>query len=240
MPLPALLLASLLAAAEPQPVVVTGHFWAPFISPMGEPFRPRAAGDDMLAAWFYQADRNHDNVLTVDEMQADAERFFATLDTDHDGHIRSEELVRYEWEIAPDVQVMSRTRPASNDPSASSRSRNAGDSDRNRRADYAGPGRKSRFRTGDDYGFEGAGRYALLDMPEPVAAADTDFQGGISLEEFRLAAVRRFGLLDVDHENRLVLAKLEAMIPKARAAGRPKKSSGDPDTRIGNPLPSGN
>lgn len=223
MPLSTLILASLLGAADPQPVVVTGHFWAAFISPMGEPFRPRASGDDMLAAWFYQADRNRDGALTVDEMQADADRFFATLDTDHDDHIRSEELVRYEWEIAPDVQVMAKTRPAPGD----SRSRDESD-------------RKSRFRTGNNYGFEGAGRYALLDIPEPVAAADTNFEGGISLEEFRQAAVRRFALLDADKQNKLVLAKLEAMIPSARAAGKSKRKPDDPDRRIANPLPPGN
>lgn len=231
MPLPALILASFLAAAEPAPVVVTGHFWAPFISPMGEPFRPHAAGDDMLAAWFYKADRNRDGRLTVDEMQADAERFFATLDTDHDGEIRSEELVQYEWEVAPDVQLMSRTRPAAGEPAANSHSEGG---------DSPGLGRKSRFRTGKDYGFEGAGRYALLDMPEPVAAADTGFDGKISLEEFRQAAARRFALLDVQHQNALTLVGLESLLPGARSAGHPKKKPKDPDTRVANPLPPGN
>ena len=56
---------------------------------MGEPFRAHSASDDTLANWFYQADRNRDGVLTPDEMQADAERFFAKLDTDHDGADRS-------------------------------------------------------------------------------------------------------------------------------------------------------
>lgn len=243
MPLPTMILVLLLAPTQPAPapIVVTGHFWAPFISPMGEPFRPHAAGDDMLAVWFRQADRNNDGVLTVDEMQADAERFFATLDTDHDGAIRSEELVHYEWEVAPDVQVMSRTRPASNETAANTHSgRDRDRSDRNR-DDYAGPHRKSLFRTGESYGFQGAGRYALLDIPEPVAAADTSFDGGISQEEFRQAAVRRFALLDVQHQNRLTLAGLEALAPKARAAGRQSKDSkNSPDTRIGNPLPQGN
>ena len=43
-------------------------------------------------------------------MVADAERFFATLDTDHNGEIEPEELANYEYEIAPDIQVMSKTR----------------------------------------------------------------------------------------------------------------------------------
>lgn len=241
MPLPALILASLLAAVEPQPVVVTGHFWAPFISPMGEPFRPHAAGDDMLAAWFRQADRNADGVLTIEEMQADADRFFATLDTDHDGEIRSEELVHYEWEVAPDVQVMSRTRPTAGETAADPHAGRGDDAGHRSRGDDAGNPRKSRFRTGNNYGFEGAGRYALLDMPEPVAAADTSFDGGISLAEFRQAAARRFALLDVGHQNKLTLAGLESLLPSARSAGRnSKRDKNSPDTRIGNPLPPGN
>ncbi len=230
MPMPALILASLLIAAQSQPIVVTGHFWAPFISPMGEPFRPHAAGEDMLAAWFYKADRNGDGALTVDEMQADAERFFATLDTDHDGEIRSEELVHYEWEVAPDVQLMSRTKPASGE---------SGPSTHSEASDSSGVGRKSRFRTGNDYGFEGAGRYSLLDMPEPVAAADTGFDGKISLAEFRQAAARRFALLDIQHQERLTLAGLESLLPSARSAGHPKKNPKDPDARVANPLPPG-
>jgi len=77
----------LLAATSEPPINVVGHAWAPFISPMGEPFRPRDASDDTLARWFSQADRNHDGQLTPDEMRADADRFFATLDSDGDGVI---------------------------------------------------------------------------------------------------------------------------------------------------------
>jgi len=101
--------------------------------------------------------------------------------------------------------------------------------------------RKSRFRTGNDYGFEGAGRYALLDIPEPVAAADTSFDGGISLAEFRQAAARRFALLDIQHQNKLTLAGLESLLPKVRSAGRDsKRDKNSPDARIANPLPPGN
>ena len=103
----------LLAAAGPaqeRPINVVGHAWAPFISPMGEPFRPRSATDDTLARWFDQADRNHDGQLTPDEMKADADRFFATLDVDGNGAIEPEELIHYEWELAPDIQLSARLR----------------------------------------------------------------------------------------------------------------------------------
>ena len=98
------------AAADEPPITVKAYPWAPFISPMGEPFRARSTADDTLAKWFVQADRNHDGLVTPDEMQADAERFFATLDKNHDHEIEPEELVHYEWEVAPEIQVNSRTR----------------------------------------------------------------------------------------------------------------------------------
>ena len=59
---------ALAAAADPA-ITVTGHAWAPFISPMGEPFRARSAADNTMARWFVQADLNRDEILTVEEMQ---------------------------------------------------------------------------------------------------------------------------------------------------------------------------
>src|SRR4051794_27434414 len=103
-----LLISAAEATAPDASIIVRGHAWAPFISPMGEPFRAHSATDDTFANWFYGADRNRDGALTPDEMQADADRFFAKLDTDHDGEIGPDELVQYEWEIAPEIQVNNR------------------------------------------------------------------------------------------------------------------------------------
>ena len=72
-----------------------------FISPMGEPFRPSGRDDDTLADWFRQADGNHDNQLTLDEMQQDADRFFAVLDENHDGEIDPDEISHYEMSSRP-------------------------------------------------------------------------------------------------------------------------------------------
>lgn len=237
--LPALLLPILAAAAE-APIVVTGHFWAPFISPMGEPFRAHAPGDDTLAKWFRRADRNGDGMLTAGEMQADAELFFATLDTDHDGEIDPDELTRYEWEIAPDIQVMARTRPAPGQTgSTAQQDRRDPGKDVEEFADFGSD--KPRRASGKDYGLQGAARYSLLNMPEPVAAADTNFDRKVTLEEFKLAAIVRFQLLDGGHRGSLTLAQLEALLPPQRMAGQnPKKRKDAPDSRIGNPLPPGN
>ena len=233
MPIPILILllavSSPEAAARSAPVVVTGRPWAPFISPMGEPFRAHRTSDDTLAIWFAQADRNHDGVLTANEMQADAARFFATLDTDHDGEISPDELVHYEWEVAPEIQVNARTKRQPGEKADPSR--RTGDED-----DFSARSIRRDRKAG---GLQGAARYALLNIPEPVAAADADFNRGISLAEFKQAAVARFELLDTAHQGRIGLAQLQAVRASLQLAGRQKPSEDSADQRVGNPLPPG-
>jgi Ca2+-binding EF-hand superfamily protein len=227
------LLAVATAAAE-RPINVVGHAWAPFISPMGEPFRARTATDDTLARWFNQADRNHDGQITADEMKADADRFFATLDSDGDGQIGPEELIHYEWELAPDVQLSSRLKRQPGEATPIKRPEFAEDSPDARR-----------YRRGDGepdtlIGLQGAARYGLLNMPEPVAAADADFNRAISRAEFEQAALERFQLLDGDRRGALDLARLEAMWTGVLAKVHDRKRRSEPvDTRVGAPLPPG-
>jgi len=243
MPLPLFLLLALAPVSPSTPITVTGHQWAPFISPMGEPFRAHTAVDDTLADWFYGADIDRDGALTAAEMEADAERFFAQLDTNHDGQIDPEELAQYEYEVAPEIQVMSRTRRAPGQPAPVVAQRDPDDLDTYRDDKHD---RKQR-RALRDEGFaslglggslQGAARYSLLNIPEPVAAADTDFNRLISLDEFKAAALARFQLLDKAHAGRLGLAQLEAMphVPDPKAAHR-KPDEDAPDTRIGAPVP---
>ena len=239
MALPVLIFLAAAAAPDNRPVVVTGHQWAPFISPMGEPFRARTATDDTLADWFYKADSNRDGILTAAEMQADAERFFATLDTNHDGQIDPDELSNYEYEIAPDIQVMSRTKRAPGQPAPVVKAESADDLPvekprRHGRGDQMDVG----LGLGSD--LQGAARYGLLNMPEPVAAADTDFNRAVTLDEFRAAAIARFQLLDKAQAGKLTLAQLEAM-PHAPSADKRHRRQSDeaPDERLGNPLPTG-
>ena len=225
LPLFALALQSGHATAS-SPIVVKGRAWAPFISPMGEPFRARTADDDTLHLWFRQADRNGDGALTADEMQADAERFFATLDSNHDGEIDPTELGFYETEVAPEIQVTARTMPAPGSP---------------RPKKHRGPAGAVSFDSlmGTGGALQGGARYALLNIPEPVAAADTDFDRGVSLAEFRIAAARRFQLLDASRLGRISLTQLEGI--RQVALGRKPRSGEDaPDQRVGNGLPDGN
>jgi Ca2+-binding EF-hand superfamily protein len=234
---PLILLAAMQAAApappERKPIVVTGRGGVPFISPMGEPIRARAPNEDTLARWFNTVDRNHDGYLTPDELVADAEQYFAILDTNHDGQIDPDELVHYEWTVAPEIQVNSRLRRARAPGEAPPKADADTDNGESKEA------REKRRRGDADYGLQGAARYALLNLPEPVAAADADFNRAITLQEFRQAALERFQLLDKKHEGRITLQELEAMKP-VLTGKPPKHRDDDADTRIGEPLPPGN
>jgi len=232
MPIPLVLFAMTapLAAASPQAPPATAaprHFDRPFISPMGEPFRPGASGDT-LADWFHQADRNRDDVLTADEMEADAARFFATLDVNHDGEIDPDEIDRYENAVAPEVE----TSPGARIAQARIENRQSGGTS-------GGHGHGGgRHHSGGSYGGGdsgeasdvlddpiGGGRFGLLNIPEPVASADADFNRGVSLEEFKRAAVQRFQLLDTSHAGRLTLGALEAQRATTIAASRRRHGS---------------
>jgi hypothetical protein len=181
-----------------------------FISPMGEPFRSSSATDDPLVDWFRQADSNHDGSLSLLEFAQDSTRFFHALDSDHDGKIGFDEIHRYEWVVAPEIQVgwtpHIRRAGRSYDAGPSSGTPEATD------ADDSGDVTTQQ----DDplSGLEGAGRFGLLNIPEPVTAADTDLDHMISADEFAAAAVSRFQLLDTNHDRQLELAELEALRPK--------------------------
>jgi hypothetical protein len=224
----------ILAAGAPdtRPINVVAHAWAPFISPMGEPFRARTSTDDTLARWFDRADSNHDGQLTPEEMQADADRFFATLDSNGNGLIEPDELIQYEWELAPDIQLSSRLkrRPGEALPPRPAEEPEQNGNRRHARADRGEPD----WLSSD---LQGAARYGLLNMPEPVAAADADFDRAISRAEFQAAAVVRFQLLDGEHKGALTLPALEAMWSAVLADVHKRKRNRGADTRVGVPLP---
>ena len=220
-------------AAPAAPITVTGHAWAPFISPMGEPFRARSITDDTLAKWFVQADRNHDGVLTADEMIADGDRFFATLDSNNDGQLDPDEIANYEWQIAPEIQVNNKLKRPRSEMRLEKASEREGDEPRLEKR------RRVRDEPYDPYGLQGAARYALLNIPEPVAAADLDFNRGVTLIEFRQAAVERFSVLARTSQGNPTYQALAAMLPKLPKQGaRPKPPPAhEADRRIGTPVP---
>ena len=196
---------------------------------MGEPFHPKSREDDGLADWFMQADRNHDGKLTMAEMQQDAERFFAVLDLNHDGEIDPDEITHYEEAVAPEIRSGDHFEVASfgsGDRPGGGEAMGGGRGGHRR----GGGGRRARSFSGDSATdqHQGAGRYGLLDLPEPVSSADADFNRGVSMNEFRSAAQQRFQALDIDHKGFLTLPDLESIRP-APPAGSQKKRQDNPD-----------
>ena len=86
-----------------------------------------------------------------------------------------------------------------------------------------GTGEAKPARSEPEEGLKGAGRFGLLNIPEPVMSADGDLNRGISAAEFQNAATSRFVLLDTDHNGTLSLDELQtqlAALPAGRSGGR--------------------
>jgi hypothetical protein len=146
-----------------------------FVAPMGQLFRGEIGKPYPAAAWIAAADSNRDGRISREEMVADADRFFARLDGDGNGHLTPDEVARYEQEVAPEASLYA-----------------------GRREPEAGRRRGGLFSAGETAGYAGpigAGRFAWLNIPEPVAAADADVDRVVTAAEFREAAGRRFDML---------------------------------------------
>lgn len=190
----ALLLASLLQApapaAGPDIVVdaITGcgpPFARVYIAPMGEPYRADGRSDPEVA-WFARADADHDGRLSLAEFTADAARFFATLDADRDGEIDPREVIVYERDVAPEIRLFQLDRELDRE--------DRGTPDRAARK----AARKAARARYDYVAAYGAGRFASLNIPEPVVSADLDINRGVSKAEFAQVAAQRFQMLGGD------------------------------------------
>lgn len=190
-----------------------------FISPAGEPFR----GPNGLAAWFNGADADHDGTLTLDEFKADALRFFRTLDTDHDGRLDGFELQAYERDVAPEITRMAFDEGGSGGGPRFGGMGGGGGRHGGGRGRGGGPEGGSRIPPGGGGamrggpGRQGAGRYGLLNIPEPVTNADEDIDGRVSLVEWNRAMSRRFAMLDKDGARKLTLEALRPPAPEKPA-----------------------
>ena len=209
---------------------------------MGEPFRPKGREDDTLADWFFQANKSHTGKLTLEEMQADADRFFATLDLNHDGEIDPDEISHYETVVAPEVQTVTHYSLAELEGDKTNEGQSGGQNGgRGGHGGHGGGGGAHRrggnsddesgnrgfFHNSSPDQHQGAARYGLLDLPEPVIAADTEFRRGVTLAEFRAAAQQRFLALDLDHKGYLTLEGLEAIRPAPPPTPNPPQASSD-------------
>lgn len=178
-----------------------------FVAPGGEPFRTAPGQPYPSAAWFAAADRDRDGAVDRAEMLADADRFFRTLDKDNDRRLSPDEVVGYETAVAPEINLY------------------AG----RREPERAARGARSIFAAAGAPGYAGplgAGRFAWLNVPEPVAASDADLDRVVTEAEYLAAVGRRFDALDTRGAGRLRPADLPRTPQQAALEGpcrpRPK------------------
>ncbi len=207
-----------------------------FLSPAGKPWRAPIGQPYPVAAWFAAADTDHDGKLTLEEFRKDAEVFFHELDANHDGIVDGFEVQAYEQKIAPEILPRVEGLAAGEGMDLSlgrGQDRNGGgrpEIGSNGAARRAGASRQA---AGDRI-TQGAGLFSLLNEPEPVSAADTSFDGKITLKEFLAAADRRFAALDTKNRGYLTLADLpktpvqEAMEQEALRRAKAAKAKGAP------------
>lgn len=240
-----LLLSSGMATAQgvpPRAASPAQHSWSEddqlFIAPSGEPFHAPAGAAYPSAAWFAQADRNHDGRVSEAEFAADFVHFFDKLDADHDGIVRDAEIKAYEQDIAPEVRSFDRG------------FEEAAPSEGHQPGGHGRRGRAGRGRGGNDEGQDsrtsaggddivpevgkssaiendlrsersyGGGQFSMINIPEPISSMDIDFSGSVSREEMRAAAHRRFALLNRDGQAFLTLANL----PETYAQQHPRRA----------------
>lgn len=172
-----------------------------FISPAGEPFRSKPGEAYPLPIWFAGADADANGEVNFAEFDKDALRFFDLLDTNKDGRINGAETKAYEANVAPEIV---RKIPLLSEQS--------GNAVAGQPRDNMSPIRTLPQRTAGANRLkpprEGAGFYALLNEPQPVAAADGDFNTIITREEWTAAARRRFARLDGNGDKVLKLDEL--------------------------------
>ena len=169
-----------------------------FFSPSGEPFRGADDGDYAVALWFAKADADHNGTLTREEFRADANRFFAVVDLNHDGRIDAAEIKNYEERIAPEVLARSFD--------TSGLKGSSGPRDIQPHNDSRLGNTPSMVNEGQNR--QGAGFFSFLDEPEPISGADMDFNNKVTKEEWAAAAKRRFGRLDPENTGALTLKDL--------------------------------
>ncbi|WP_254620998.1 EF-hand domain-containing protein [Sphingomonas sp. CL5.1] len=202
-----------------------------FISPMGEPFRV----EHPEKAWFAGADTNHDGRIDRAEFRADAMRFFHLLDRNNDGEIDPDEIDIYENRIAPEIRVRD----------AGGGGRGAGWSGGRGGGGHGGRGGGGRHGGGFGGGGgggeqpsgaaprpareqpQGAAHWSYIALPEPVTAADANFNRGVDANEFQQAADQRFMLLDRNGDGFITPGELPAIDTRARGGyGGPRGGFG--------------
>lgn len=172
-----------------------------YMSLMGEPFWTDSAGRHPFDQWLELADQDGDLMVSSLEFRTDAEAFFASLDSNDDKLIDGQEMAQYE-RLAPGrtraagggaiLPSSKRTKPTSSAPV-----------ERGQVAVVTSGNVPSASRI-----HPGGGKINFSEVPQPVAMADHNLDGRVTLDEFRKTAGRRFSNYDTDKDGRLTRKEL--------------------------------
>ncbi len=191
-----------------------------FISPCGQPFRAPRGAPYPVVDWFKATDKNGDGKIDHAEFLADAAAFFKILDRNHDGILDTYDVAIYERRIAPEILGFTfKVSPLS----PAGRKLPGHEGARLWRAQMMGPQTGAApGQMGLDHDSPppevkplpldesklGASPFSFFDEPEPVATADMNFNGKITLANFLRLADMHFTALDHDGVGYLTQAKL--------------------------------
>ena len=191
-----------------------------FISPCGQPFRAPRGAPYPVVDWFKATDKNGDGKIDHAEFLADAAAFFKILDRNHDGILDTYDVAVYEHRIAPEILgftfKVSALAPAGRTLPGHQGARlwlaqmmgpQSGAAPGQMGLDHDSPPPNIKALPLDE-SKQGASPFSFFDEPEPVATADMNFNGKITLANFLRLADMHFTTLDHDGAGYLTLAKL--------------------------------
>lgn len=209
-----------------------GHHHGPeyiAATPLGMPLGRFSSESDArvpVRAWFLRVDANHDDHISLDEFEAEADATFRHYDLDGDGTIMVPELEKarmQDHQGGPDHPPP----PENGDPGKSGAG-GPGAGGPSAGGPGAGGADMSRPDGGGRHG--GGGRGGANSFPggvDPIMAADSNVDFRVTREEFHAYAQALFEALDANHDGVLTEDEVEAgAIGKAQNRGGPGSGGG--------------